>query len=329
MRILIATDSWHPQINGVLTTILNTIKCLKELNHEIQIISTDDFYTFPLPWYKEIPVSYYPNDNILTKIEDFNPTHIHISTEAPVGLYIRRYCLKNKLNFTSSYHTDFPSYCKKYFRVPKKMTYSFLKWFHKPSKSVMIANETIFNDLSSYNFKNLQYWSRGVDTDLFVPRNRSKRDKPLAIYIGRVSPEKNIEDFLDLDLSLTKRVVGDGPSLNYLKNKYKEVEFTGAKTGEDLAKAYAEADVFVFPSKTDTFGLVMIEALACGVPVAAYPILGPKHVITDEKAGCLDNDLKIATEKALKCKSEDCRNHALKFSWNKCTEQFINNLIPL
>lgn len=261
-------------------------------------------------------------------IESFRPCVIHIATEGSLGLAARSYCVKRNIPFTTAFHTKFPEYLNARFHVPSEWTYKAMRWFHGKAEAVMVATQTIENELVGHGFKNIKRWSRGVDTKLFKPRDKAFLDlpRPIMLYVGRVAIEKNIEAFLKLDKPGTKVVVGDGPQLAMLQKKYHGVVFTGAKEGEDLARHFAAADVFVFPSLTDTFGLVLLEALACGVPVAAYPVPGPLDVIGDVPVGCLDADLGKAIDVALTRPPAPCRAHAETFSWAACTEQFLANV---
>ena len=264
-------------------------------------------------------------------IGESRPDAIHIATEGPLGLAARRYCLRRKLPFTTAYHTRFPEYVHARWRVPLRLSYAFMRRFHRPSQGVMVATASMESALSQRGMGNFRRWSRGVDLDLFRPRDKDFLDfpRPISLFVGRVAVEKNIGAFLDLDLPGTKCVVGDGPALAELRVRYPEARFLGARSGEDLARHYAAADVFVFPSLTDTFGLVMLEALAAGVPVAAYPVEGPLDVIGDSGAGCLDADLGRAARAALAIPPERCRAHALTFSWRHSAEQFLGNLFPV
>lgn len=264
-------------------------------------------------------------------IESQRPCAVHISTEGPLGLAARRYCLRHKIPFTTAFHTRFPEYVNARFRTPVSLGYSLMRWFHGPSRGVMVATPTLFNELKDRGIGNVTRWTRGVDTALFRPVARDYLDalgleRPYFMYVGRVATEKNIDAFLRLDLPGTKFVVGDGPSLPGLAKKYPKVHFTGPKFGEELASHYAAADVFVFPSLTDTFGLVMLEALACGTPVAAFPVTGPIDVIADSGVGVLDQDLQKAALAALKIDREACRAYATQYSWPACAAQFRGSL---
>jgi len=330
LRIALVTDAAPPQVNGVVRTLKQLGKELEQLGHKVTYITPDLFRTVPLPTYKEIRIALGAKHRVAQLLEEFRPDAIHIATEGPLGLAARRYCLNNGLSFTTSFHTRFPEYLHARFRVPERWTYALVRRFHAPAKAVMAATPLLISELEGRGFKNLRLWSRGVDTNLFKPKpvttTKATGKEPLWLYVGRVAVEKNIDAFLDLDLPGTKKVVGDGPRLDFLKRKYPAAEFAGPLFGENLAKAYAEADCFVFPSKTDTFGLVLIEALASGTPVAAYPVQGPLDVIADAPVGRLDKDLKTACLAALEADPETCRAYAMNFSWEACSRQFLSNL---
>ncbi len=261
-------------------------------------------------------------------IDSFQPSAIHISTEGPLGLAARRHCLRMGYDFTTAFHTRFPEYIQARWRVPPSWTYRWVRWFHAPASGIMVSTQTVEDALKARGFKRIRRWTRGVDTELFRPRDKAflSDPRPISMYVGRVAVEKNVEAFLSLDLPGTKYVVGDGPQLAELRARYPDVRFPGAKTGEELAQHYAAADVFVFPSLTDTFGLVMLEALASGVPVAAYPVEGPLDVIQGTGAGILDNDLGAAVARALEITPEACRALAETYSWEASARQFLHNL---
>ncbi len=264
------------------------------------------------------------------KIEGLRPCVVHIATEGPLGIAARRYCIKRKIPFTTAFHTKFPEYLNARMGVPVTWTYKAMRRFHAPASSVMVATQTVEDELHSHGFINIKRWSRGVDTALFRPRDKSFLDlpRPISLYVGRVAVEKNIEAFLQVKHPGSKIVVGEGPQLKELTRKYPDVHFVGVKEGEELAKHFAAADVFVFPSLTDTFGLVLIEALACGVPVAAYPVAGPLDVIGDAPVGCLHADLAVAVQRAIGASPEACRAHAERFSWDASMQQFLANIAP-
>ena len=284
----------------------------------------------PCPTYPEIRLALMPSRRMARTIEGFRPCVVHIATEGPLGVAARRYCMQREIPFTTAFHTKFPEYLNARMGVPVKWTYKIMRRFHAPANSVMVATQTVENELATHGFGNIKRWSRGVDTVQFRPRDKAFLDlpRPIALYVGRVAVEKNIEAFLALKHPGTKVVVGDGPQMKELARKYPDVVFAGVKEGEDLAKYYAASDVFVFPSLTDTFGLVLLEALACGVPVAAYPVAGPLDVIGDAPVGCLHADLATAVREALGASPEACRAHAESYSWEASVQQFLANIAP-
>ncbi len=328
MNIVIVSDAWYPQVNGVVRTITRTVEELKKLGHQVEVIGPDRFHTIACPTYPEIRLSLFAGRKLTALIEAAKPDAVHISTEGPFGMAARRWCLKNKFPFTTTFHTQFPEYVWLRTRIPLSWSYAVMRWFHKPAVVTMVATKTLHQRLSHWGFTNLGMWSRGVNAELFRPREKDflKLPRPIFTYMGRVAVEKNIEAFLKLELPGTKCVVGGGPDLESLKKKYPEAVFTGPKEDEALAQHVAAADVFVFPSRTDTFGLVLIEALACGVPVAAFPVQGPVDIIENGVTGYLDEDLKQAALKALTLDSQRCRAEALKYTWAACTWQFLQHL---
>ncbi|MBI3899827.1 MAG: glycosyltransferase family 1 protein [Gammaproteobacteria bacterium] len=328
MNIVIVTDAWFPQINGVVRTIARTRDELQRLGHDVDIIGPDRFRTIACPTYPEIRLSLFPGRKLNELLSRARPDAVHISTEGPLGVAARAWCLDHDFPFTTSFHTQFPEYVWLRTRIPLWLSYRVMRWFHGRAATVMVATPTLYQRLSKWGFKNLGMWSRGVDTELFRPRDKSllNTKRPLFMYMGRVAVEKNIEAFLTLDLPGSKCVVGGGPDLEMLKRKYPDVLFPGFKEGDALAQHLAGADVFVFPSRTDTFGLVLIEALACGIPVAAYPVQGPVDIIDDSVTGWLDEDLRKAAIKALALDPQRCRAAALQYTWGTCTEQFLSHL---
>ncbi|MEX2454242.1 MAG: glycosyltransferase family 1 protein [Rhodospirillaceae bacterium] len=331
MRIAIVTDAWFPQVNGVVRTMNTVGSELLQAGHDVAFITPRMFRTFPCPTYPEIRLSINAGRRIGSLIEAFAPDAIHISTEGPLGVAARRWCLRRGLPFTTAFHTRFPEYIHARFRVPVDWSWGVMRWFHGPSKGVMVATQSMRDELHARGIPNTRIWSRGVDLGLFRPRGKDLFDhlkRPVFLYVGRVAVEKNIEAFLRLDLEGTKVVVGDGPQRDNLQGRYPSVLFAGARHGEDLARHFAAANVFVFPSLTDTFGLVLLEAMASGLPVAAFPVPGPIDVVTDPKAGVLDADLAIAAQRALALSGSDARNHALTYSWANCAQMFLDNLHP-
>lgn len=331
MRLALVSDAWRPQINGVVTTLSKTCQVLRELGHTVETITPDRFSTWPCPTYPEIRLAMGCGSRLSRLLDDFQPEAMHIATEGPLGLAARSYCRRQGLPYTTSFHTRFPEYVHMRFKVPLSWSYALLRWFHGGSHRVMVATPSLVEELTGRGFQNMVLWSRGVDTETFKPGSKDfiQDSRPIFLYAGRVAVEKSIEDFLAADLPGTKYVVGDGPQRVLLEQKYPDVRFVGYKTGPELASYIAASDVFVFPSRTDTFGLVVLEALACGVPVAAYPVQGPKDVLTDPKVACLSEDLRQAATDALKLDPEDCRRFALRFTWERCATQFLGHLAPI
>jgi glycosyltransferase involved in cell wall biosynthesis len=330
MRIAIATDAWQPQINGVVRTLGQTAAQLTGLGHEVRFITPQEFPTCPCPTYPSIRLALLPQRGARRMLFQFSPHAIHIATEGPIGRAVRSLCGKLALPFTTSYHTQFPEYVRARFPFPVDWSYAYLRRFHGRAARTMVATHSMRRQLEQRGFKNLVIWARGVDSDVFHPGPKSilSARRPIAMYMGRVAIEKNIEAFLNLDLPGSKYVVGDGPDLEQLRNRYPHVIFTGQKTGQELTAHLAAADVFVFPSLTDTFGLVLLEAMACGVPVAAYPVTGPIDVVQEGKTGVLDHDLRQAVLGALKLDPADCVAYARQHSWCNWTERFVSLLEP-
>jgi len=330
MRLALVTDAWPPQVNGVVRTLQRTKAELESLGHEINVISPDQFITIPCPTYPEIRLSVLPRRALWKRLESQMPTAIHIATEGPLGQAARTYCLKRKLPFTTAYHTRFPEYVHARFRLPLSWSYAWLRRFHRPSRAIMAPTQVVVDDLVANGFSNVRLWSRGVDTDVFRPQESKRLHSapPIFLYVGRVAVEKNVEAFLELDLPGSKWVVGTGPALDRIREKFPAANYLGVLEREELARVYAAADVFVFPSRTDTFGLVLLEAMACGLPVAAYPVTGPRDVIGTSPAGVMHEDLRTACLEALKLRREDALARARMFSWRAATEQFFGHLHP-
>jgi len=328
MRIAIISDAGEPQVNGVVNTLRSTVRCLRAAGHEVLMLTPRDFRTFACPTYPEIRLAYQPYARIAQALQQFTPDCIHIATEGPMGLAARRYCVRHRLDFTTAYHTRFPEYLAARRLLPKAITYGLLRWFHKRSQAVMVPTPAMKLALQRQGFRNVALWGRGVDTDHFrpVPEDHACIERPLFLYVGRVAVEKNIEAFLRLDLPGTKWVVGDGPQYEELARRYPQVRFLGAKGHEELPAYYNCADVFVFPSKTDTFGLVLLEAMACGIPVAAYPVEGPIDVVEHGVSGILDADLGQACMRAIGLDPIAVRSHAERRSWESATQQFLQHL---
>ncbi len=331
MKIALISDAWRPQINGVVTTLTKTSQILQSMGYELETITPDRFRNWPCPSYPTIRLALGCSPRLEKILDNSQPKIIHIATEGPLGLAGRRYCIKRNLVFTTSFHTRFAEYIQVRFGIPLSWGYSYLRWFHRPAKRIMVATASLENELKTEGFRNLVRWSRGVDTSHYHPRKKILLNvpRPVFMYVGRVSVEKNIEAFLKLSLPGTKLVVGDGPQLEMLRKKHPFARFVGYKTGEALAQYFASADVFVFPSITDTFGLTMLEALASGVPVAAYCAQAPRDVLKDKRVGFMDQDLKVAAVKALSLDRAACREYAQKYTWETCTHQFIRQLITV
>jgi glycosyltransferase involved in cell wall biosynthesis len=332
MRILLASDAWPPQINGVVRTMLAVRRELEAAGHTVSVLTPDRFRTVPCPFYREIRLALNPMGKVGRIIEEAAPDAIHIVTEGPIGIATRRWCLDAGFQFTTAYHTRFPEYLAVRYLAPRQLTYSLLRRFHAPSRGVMVATESVRGELAARGFANLVPWGRGVDPALFDPTMRdelSEFKRPIFLSVGRVAQEKNLPAFLSLNLPGSKVVVGEGPALASLRRRFPDVHFLGRRENGNLARLYASADVFVFPSRTDTFGLVMLEALASGLPVAAYPVPGPLDVINGSGAGVLDANLRRAALAALDISREHCREHALSFTWTKCAEQFLDRLAPV
>jgi glycosyltransferase involved in cell wall biosynthesis len=331
MKIVIVTDAWYPQVNGVVRTLDQIGRELRAIGHEIEYVTPEAFSSIPCPTYPEIRLCYNVRHRLARLIDGFQPCAIHIATEGPLGLAARRYCLRRRFSFTTAYHTRFPEYIHARFRLPRRLTYAWLRRFHRPSARIMVATASLQLELTQNGFRNLVAWTRGVDVTQFHPRDKGflTMPRPIFLYVGRVAVEKNIGAFLDLHLPGSKLVVGDGPQLAELKNAHPDVHFVGAKHGEELAEYYAASDVFVFPSRTDTFGLVILEALASGLPVAGYNVMGPKDVIGGSGVGALADDLGEAALAALNLSPARCREFSLRYSWRASAEQFARNLEPL
>lgn len=326
--LLIVTDAWHPQINGVVRSIERTVEEMVARGWRVEMITPLDFRTWPMPGYEEIRLSLTTPGPVRQRIVAIDPDAIHIATEGPLGLWARNWCVKTGFPFTTAYHTQFPEYLRARLPVPLGASYRFLKWFHGPAAACLVGTPHLMGLLKARGFTNVALWQKGVDTALFTPGRRVPLDypRPLFLYVGRVAVEKNIEAFLKLDLPGTKLVVGGGPSLETLRARYPQTVFLGPRQGEELAGIFASADVFVFPSRTDTFGLVLLEALASGTPVAAFPVTGPIDVIGTAPVGVLDEDLRAAALKALDIPRDACRDYALKFSWSHSIDQFLAHL---
>lgn len=331
MRILIATDAWRPQVNGVVRTLTSLAASAASLGADIRFLTPEGFPSVEVPTYPGLRVALPNRREIARRIEASSPDAIHIATEGPIGWAARAWCRRRGLAFTTSYTTRFPEYVSVRTGIPASCGYAVLRRFHAAGAGTMVATPSLKRELSERGFTNLRNWTRGVDTDLFTPDNPVQLGlpKPVFMTVGRVAVEKNLEAFLSLDLPGSKVVIGDGPMKTKLERKYPNAVFLGEKTGKDLAAHVAAADVFVFPSLTDTFGVVQLEALACGTPVAAFPVTGPLDVIADHPIGALDHDLHAAALRALTMSRTACRDFALSHSWESCARQFLGHLAAL
>jgi glycosyltransferase involved in cell wall biosynthesis len=335
LKITIATDAWEPQTNGVVTTLKATIETLGRLGHEVRVISPQGLLSVPAPSYPEIRLALAPGWHIARQIKAFRPHAIHIATEGPIGMAMRRYCRRHRLPFTTSYHTRYPEYLSARWPIPISVSYAWLRRFHGAAARTFVSSQSLHSQLSQRGFEQLHLWRRGVNLELFRPLNAplpaelAGLPRPIMAYMGRLAVEKNIESFLSLDVPGTKLVIGNGPQRAALCARYPRAVLTGYRFGDELATMLCTADVFVFPSLTDTFGLAMIEALACGVPVAAFPVPGPIDVIEPGVTGVLNEDLGTAIRAALLLDREVCARRAKAFTWDAATEQFLAGLEPI
>jgi 1,2-diacylglycerol 3-alpha-glucosyltransferase/glucuronosyltransferase len=330
LKIAIVTDAWHPQVNGVVTTLSRTQECLERLGHAVVTIGPEGFRTVACPTYPEIRLAVLPRRRLAASLANHAPDAIHVATEGPLGAAARRYCIRHGLRFTTSYHTQFPQYVRQRVPIPVEWSYAYLRTHHGRATRTLVATEHQRRDLIGHGFRNVVIWSRGVDTDVFrpYPRDDETWPRPVWVYAGRVAVEKNLEAFLGTNLPGTKVIVGDGPDLSRLRAAFPDARYVGYKFGTELARHLSTADVFVFPSRTDTFGLVMLEAMACGTPVAAYPVTGPIDVVHDGRTGALDEDLAVAARKALTLSRETCRRAALERTWDRASSEFLSHLVP-
>ena len=332
MRICIVTDAWVPQVNGVVRTLQAVIGELEALGHEVLVIAPDAFRCVPCPSYPEIRLALAGRGAVGARIEAFRPDALHIATEGPLGMAARRHALRRGQPFTTAYHTQFPAYLSRRTHLPEGAFWPFIQRFHRPSQGIMVATRSVADALRARGLTQLRDWSRGVDLDLFGPHHVAPDlffglQRPIQLYVGRVSVEKNVEAFLRTSQPGSKVVIGDGPALSKLRARFPHAHFLGRQTGEALAQCYTGADVLVFPSVTDTFGLVMIESLASGTPVAAFPVSGPRDVLT-EGSGAMDDCLDTAIAKALTLPRADCLAHGRSFSWRRSAMQFLAALEP-
>jgi glycosyltransferase involved in cell wall biosynthesis len=328
-KIVIVSDAWYPQVNGVVRTLQTVAKQLIRLGHKVTMLTPDQFRGLPCPTYPEIRLALNAWPSAGRMLTYWRPDSIFIATEGPLGLAARQFCRSRGLRFTTNYSTKFPEYIRLRFPIPEEWSYKYFRWFHNAADAVMVATPSLRRDLESRGIRNTALWSLGVDTELFRPSASacySGLPQPIMLYVGRVAVEKNLETFLSLPLGGTKVVVGNGPAMAQLRKKFPGAVFAGEKYGQELVEHYGAADVFVFPSRTDTFGLVMLEALACGTPVAAFPVTGPIDVLRDSKVGALDEDLSRAVSRALTLGRQDCREYSLQFSWESCARTLLQHL---
>lgn len=331
--ITIVTDAWHPQTNGVVRTLSTTCDILRGWGHDVTVISPDNYTSVPCPTYPEIRLAITLPGAVGRRLAWLNPDAVHIASEGPLGLAARNYCVRRGIPFTTAYHTQFPEYVARRTGMDPDRIWPFIRWFHKPAQRVMVATRSIRAQLRERGLHQLHHWSRGVDLECFTPDappppEFRDLEGPILLYVGRVAVEKNIEAFLSCDYPGSKVVVGDGPARAELEAKFPKATFLGKRTGRELAGCYAGADVFVFPSKTDTFGLVMIEALACGTPVAAFPVAGPVDILTEE-VGAMCNELARAIDVARYSDRDACARLGASYSWETAAHQFVSGLVPL
>jgi glycosyltransferase involved in cell wall biosynthesis len=331
MRLALISDAWRPQVNGVTRTLAALHNGLVAAGHDVFPLTPDLFRTLPCPTDREVRLAIGGRARLRRLLEAVMPDAIHIATEGPLGAAARRYCIERGLHFSTAYHTKYPEYLRDRFGVPMGWTYAILRRFHRRSSAIMVATETVRRELAAHGFKQLVLWTRGVDTALFRPgcTPAVNLPRPVFLCVSRIAAEKNLPAFLDLDLPGSKLVVGDGHLLTQMQRRYPNVYFAGCQQGEALVRHYASADVFVLPSRTETFGLVLLEALACGLPVAALPVSGPLDVIGDSSAGALDWDLRVAALAALNIPRGICRSYAQRFSWQTSIEQFLSHVVPV
>jgi glycosyltransferase involved in cell wall biosynthesis len=337
VRIAIATDAWFPQVNGVVRSLSSTVVILMERGHDIELITPQQFWTFPMPGYREIRLALAPRFGVRRALNDFCPDIVHIATEGPIGWSARAWCLKHDIPFTTAFHTRFPDYASVRTGISAERFWPIMRFFHAPSAAVMASTDRLARELKGRGISNTVLWPRGVDQSVFHPdgathKGFEKFPRPVLLSVGRVAIEKNLDEFLSIEMPGTKVVVGDGPALTDLRRRYPQVAFLGVLHGSDLADAYRSADVFVFPSRTDTFGLVIIEALACGTPLAGFPVSGPIDIVgvdgcgtahnSGAPVGALDRDLRCAAERALFIRREDAAAFGREFDWNRCTDRF-------
>jgi glycosyltransferase involved in cell wall biosynthesis len=330
-HLALVTDAWEPQVNGVVRTYQRIVGDMRQAGWTVTIIHPGEFRCVPLPSDPQIPIAYNVWPRLTRRLKALRPDYIHLATEGPLGMTARKWCGFHNYRFTTSFHTKFPEFIVERMGIPLFFTYGLAKWFHNRSSAMLVPTPSLLKYLESRGFRHGKQWTHGVDIERFHPSRRVELGlpKPVALYVGRVSVEKNLEPFLSLDMPGTKLIVGDGPGRAELEARYPEAKFLGIKSGEELTALYASADVFVFPSRTDTFGLVLLEALASGTPIAGYPVTGPIDVANDANVGGISEDLGEAIAHALQCSREECRRYAEQFRWDEATRIFIETLTPM
>ena len=330
--IVLATDAWRPQISGVVRTWESVLGVLESRGYDTRVLCPADFRrTWPLPRYPEIRLAPWPFAAVNRRLNALRPDAVHIATEGPIGIATRRWCVRHKVPFTTSYHTKLAEYAKAYTKLPLRLGYGLLKKFHGPASATLVPTPTIRDELVARGFQDIKVWTRGVDHETFRVYPKQEREDfgpgPVFLYAGRLAVEKNLDAFLRIDLPGTKVLVGDGPYRKTLERKYPDVVFTGYRHGSELARAYASGDCFVFPSLTDTFGVVMIEAMACGLPVAAFPVTGPIDVVKEGVSGVLHEDLQVACHQAVQLPQNGILEYASSFTWERTTDILLETLV--
>lgn len=331
MRVSVVTDAWFPQINGVVTTLAAVVEWLRGEGHSVDVIQPGDFRTLPCPGYPEIPLSLKPG-GVRRRLEAFVPDRVHVVTEGPLGWAAVRFMRRKGWAHTTSFHTRFPEYIRARLPfVPLSWGYALLRRFHAAAAATLVPTAGMARELAARGFEHLVVWNRGVDTRVFSPEAafETALPRPIHLYVGRIAPEKNIEAFLDMDVAGSRVVVGDGPARERLERAYPDAVFPGYRRGRELAAWFATADVFVFPSRTDTYGVVMLEAMACGTPVAAFPVTGPADVVRDGETGCLDEDLAGAARRCLHLSRDACVAHARARDWRATARFFLEHTVPV
>jgi glycosyltransferase involved in cell wall biosynthesis len=330
-HLALVTDAWEPQVNGVVRTYQQIVGDMRRAGWRVTVIHPGDFRCIPMPSDPLIAMAVNVWPRLTRRLKALKPDYIHLATEGPLGMTARKWCGFHNYRFTTSYHSKFPEFIQERMGIPLFLTYGLARWFHNRAAATLVPTPSLMRDLKARGFTQLKQWTHGVDVERFNPSKRIELDypRPIALYVGRVSVEKNLEAFLKLTMAGTKLVVGDGPERELLETRYPEVVFLGIKQGEELPALYACADIFVFPSRTDTFGLVLLEALASGTPIAGFPVTGPIDVANDANVGGISEDLAEAIEHGLKCSRAECRSYAERFSWASTVRIFVETLVPM